>query len=126
MNHEVSLYEKLGGQQKVQDMLQVFYQRVLMDADLAPFFERSDINKLIAMQQEFFSIALGGPVEYPSRRLIAAHHGRGIARKHFTRFCEHLIATLEENGVDSKDIDRILVRLGTYAGNVTGDVGVDG
>lgn len=127
MNQPTStLYERMGGEAKVNEMLQAFYQRVLADPQLAPFFEKSDIAKLVNMQHEFFSIALGGPVDYPSRKLIAAHHGRNIRRQDFTVFCQHLLETLIEHGMDEKDADEVLIRLGTYAGNVTGDFGVGG
>ncbi len=126
MNTEPTLYERMGGDEKVTQMLHAFYEKVLTDSELAPFFAQTDIQKLVKMQHEFFSIALGGPVEYPSRRLIAAHHGRGISRKHFTKFCHHLLDTLVDHGLSSKDADQVLIRIGMYAGNITGDVGVDG
>jgi hemoglobin len=116
----------MGGREKVDQMMQDFYQRVLMDSELAGFFASANIPKLIAMQQEFFAIALDGPIDYGSRRLIAAHHGRGITRQHFTRFCDHLLETLVAHGMDAEDADRVLARVAIYAGNVTGDAGVDG
>ena len=60
-----------------------FYNRVLSDPELAPFFEASDIDKLRRMQREFFSVALGGPIRYDGQSLSYAHHGRGIRRTHF-------------------------------------------
>lgn len=123
---EDSLYERMGGQAKVNQMLQAFYQRVLMDTELAPLFASADIQKLVAMQQEFFAVALDGPIDYASRRLVAAHHGRGITGRHFTRFCDHLLATLIEHGMAAEDADRVLMRVGIYAGSVIGDTGIDG
>ncbi len=81
-----TLFEKIGGATKVDSMVQAFYERVLSDPDLEPFFAESDVSKLIRMQQEFFSVGLDGPLEFTSRRLFATHHGRGITRKHFTKF----------------------------------------
>lgn len=123
---KLSLFDKIGGAPQVDALIQKFYERVLSDPDLAKFFEHSDIAKLARMQREFFSVGLDGPMEYTSRRLFAAHHGRGIGRKHFSQFCNHLVDTLLEHGLPAEDADKILVRLSMYAGHVTGEGGVDG
>jgi hemoglobin len=125
-NSTPSLFERLGGQEKIDLMIQSFYERVLLDPELAPFFARSDIGRLTAMQREFFSIGLDGPIEYPSRRLAATHHGRGIRRSHFALFCKHMLDTLLSHGLDPKDADQVLVRLSMYSESVVGDTGVDG
>lgn len=125
-NPTPSLYDRIGGKEKLNQMIQAFYQRILTDLDLAPFFAKADIPKLVSMQQEFFSIALDGPVDYSSRQIVAAHHGRGIKRQHFTKFCEHLLSTLVDNGISHEDADKVLVRVGMYAGSVTGSGSVDG
>lgn len=122
----LSLYERMGGEAKVKTLLAQFYDRVTADAVLAPFFEHVDMPRLLAMQQEFFSVALDGPVEYAGSRLVAAHHGRGITRHHFSRFCEHLMATLLAGGMASEEADKVLGRVAIYAGRITGEVGVDG
>jgi len=57
-------FERVGGEQGVKDLVRAFYDRVLVDPELAPFFEDSAIERLLAMQSEFFAAALGGPVKY--------------------------------------------------------------
>lgn len=121
-----TLFEKLGGATKIDSMVQAFYERVLRDPDLESFFADADIPKLIKMQKEFFTVGLDGPIEYSSRRLFASHHGRGIGRSHFTKFCSHLVDTLIEHGMDPEDADNVLVKVSMYAGHITGEGGVDG
>ncbi len=121
-----SLFERMGGDQKVESMLKTFYDRVLADPELAPFFKDSNLGHLLAMQHAFFSVALDGPIDYASRKLVATHHGRGIERKHFTRFCEHLLSTLIDSGMPVSEADQVLGRVAMYAGSVTGDASVDG
>ncbi len=121
-----SLYDRLGGQAKIEQMIEVFYAKVLSDAELAPFFQSTSIEKLHKMQAEFFAAALGGPQQYSGRSVAAAHHGRGIQRKHFSAFCQHLFKALEEMGVDAHDINATVARISLSVRDVTGEPNVDG
>ena len=93
-----TLYQQIGGQPSVEKMVTAFYQRVLADPLLAPYFSGVEIEKLKSMQVAFFTIALGGdePEKMPSLR--ESHAGRGIESKHLTRFTELLLETLSEVG----------------------------
>ena len=115
-----NLYERLGGDQAVAEMLGEFYYRVLADPDLRPFFEHVEMSKLRRMQREFFSAALGGPIRYTGVPLSYAHHGRGISRSHFARFADILLETLQTRGVDDEDVHGIVARINTYADEIVG------
>ncbi len=75
---ESSLYDRLGGAAAIDGLIEAFYVRVLADPKLAPFFKDTPMERLRAMQTQFFSMALGGPVEYTGRSMSQVHHGRGI------------------------------------------------
>jgi hemoglobin len=111
MTKTMSLYERLGGSSGISDLVVEFYERVLKDPVLVPFFLNTSMEHLRLMQEEFFTIACGGPSTSSTMSLKAAHGGRGIADKHYQRFVEHLLATLETRGLEPHDIDRILDRL---------------
>ncbi len=119
-------FDRIGGPERIEQMFETFYKKVQANPELAPMFASTDTTKLAKMQREFFAIALDGPIDYASRRLVAAHHGRGITRHHFSLFCQHLLETLLEFGLDKSEADRVLGRVAIYAGNVTGEVGVEG
>lgn len=119
-NPSPSLYERLGGETIIDRLVTAFYVRVLADANLAPFFRHSPIDKLHAMQREFFAMATGGPVTYTGRPLAHAHHGRGITRDHFARFTQHLVETLLENGASQADSDEVIEHVNTLVNEVTG------
>ena len=121
-----TLYERIGGAEVVDNLVGEFYRRVLADPKLAPFFERSSMDKLRLMQHEFFSAALGGPVQYTGMPLSEAHFGRGIRRRHFQRFVEILFETLESYDLDRDDVDSIIERVNTYVDDVVGGIGEAG
>jgi hemoglobin len=111
MTETISLYERLGGSSGISDLVVEFYERVLNDPVLVPFFHNTSMEHLRRMQEEFFTIASGGPSTSCTMSLRAAHSGRGITDKQFQRFVDHLLATLETRGLDADDVDRILDRL---------------
>jgi hemoglobin len=121
-----TIYEKIGGSPTIERLVTAFYQRVLADPVLSPFFETTSIEKLKKMQVAFFTIALGGPEPDLDISLYEAHRGRGIHRRHLTLFTQHLMETLNEIGVEDEDANRIYQRIGTYSDEILGDASVDG
>lgn len=119
-------FERIGGAKTVASLVDAFYDRVLADAELAPFFEHADLPRLLEMQRLVFSMALGGPESYEGRPLAHAHRGRGITREHLQRFTDHLFATLEEFELDEHERLEMIARINTYASEIIGGFGVSG
>lgn len=121
-----TLFERIGGEECVADLMFAFYRRVLSDAELSPFFEGVPIEKMQNMQREFFAAALGGSIAYSGRPLSHVHAGLGIRPRHLRRFLDHLLATLNDQEIDEQDVYEIVSRLNTYSDEITGETGVDG
>ena len=121
-----TLFEKIGGRPNIEKMVTAFYQRVLADPQLAPFFENADTEKLQRMQVASFSIALGGgePDAMPSLRSV--HQGRGIEIRHLSRFTEMLLETLAEVGIEEEVAKKVYERIALYSNEVLGESSVDG
>ena len=120
------LFEQLGGVDGVAEMVQQFYQRVLADEELAPFFVNVDMNRLQNMQYEFMVSALGGPVQYSGSELHAVHVGRGITNHHFAKFVGHLADTMESRGTPHRIVDATLGRLAMFRDKIVGGPTSDG
>src|SRR5215469_14547660 len=104
----ISLYEAVGGRAALTAAVDVFYRRVLADAELSPFFPGGVGDRHRAYLITFLGEALGGPSRYRGRDMSAAHHGLGISDRHFDRVAGHLDATLDELGVPRHLTDRII------------------
>lgn len=115
-----SLYLRLGGAVALEQYISDFYARVQEDPSLAPFFKDTSLERLRAMQREFLSMALGGPVTYSGRPLGHVHHGRGITKAHYSAFVRHLTETLAAHGISAADIDHVIETVNTFANEVTG------
>jgi hemoglobin len=121
MTTTTSLYERIGGEVGITNLIDAFYDRIIDDDSLRPFFEHSSVETIRRMQREFFAAAVGGPIVYTGRSLREVHTGRGITKQNFARFIEHLMDTLKEHDVSEKDHYDIISRLNTYVDEITGD-----
>ena len=120
----VSDYDLVGGGPAVAQVVEVFYQRVTADAELAHYFEGVDLNRLKRHQALLVSQVMGGPTAYDGRELNVAHAPLGITDEAFDRVVAHLAATLADAGVPDDVIGRVGGALGgTRSDIVTGTPG---
>ena len=115
-----SLYQRLGGEAGVKKLLVAFYGKVLADPTLKPFFVDVSMDKLLRMQEEFFGAALEGPHHYTGRQLKDVHAGLGITARHFHRFVQQLLETLQEAGLSADDIRDVVRHVNTLRGDIVG------
>lgn len=117
-----SLYERLGGDTAVMAAVDLFYEKVLDDALLAPFFVGLDMRAQTAKQIAFMARAFGGPVVMQGRDLRAAHarlvQERGLGDAHFDAVAGHLDSTLRELGLGDEIIAEVLAIVGATRSQV--------
>lgn len=104
------LYERIGGSNAVRAAVGVFYDKVLADPQLAPFFQGVDMARQASKQRAFLIMAFGGPNTYTGADMRRGHAhlvGRGLNDAHFDAVVGHLAATLAELGVADADIAEV-------------------
>jgi hemoglobin len=97
-----TLYERIGGEAAVNAAVDLFYRKVLNDYRINRFFDSTDMDKQIAKQKAFFTMAFGGPNNYTGQDMRNAHAHlvkMGLDDSHFDAVMEHLGATLVELNV---------------------------
>lgn len=107
----LSLYQQLGGTPALEAALDRFYEKVLADSRIAPYFEGIDMADLKRKGQAFLAMAFGGPNEYQGEGLRSAHAGlraNGLDEADFDVFMGHFRSTLEELGVDEVRVAEVL------------------
>ena len=109
----MTLYEKLGGQQAIEKVVDDFYNRVLADDTVNHFFAHTDMAKQRRHQTAFISYALGGPKQYTGRSMEKAHEGLHLQPEHFDAIAKHLGEALDVNGVSQEDINTVLAHVST-------------
>ena len=111
-----TLFERLGGDAAIEAAVVRFYEKVMADNSLAPFFANLDMERQIQKQIAFMTLAFGGPNKYSGRDLRTAHQKlvkTGLDGGHFDAVAGHLKSTLEELGVDAAIIGEVLAVVGT-------------
>lgn len=110
-----SLYERLGGEAAVAAAVVRFYEKVMEDPSLSPYFDGLDMDAQIQKQIAFMTMAFGGPHRYTGRHLRAAHAGlvqKGLGDAAFDAVALHLRTTLEELGVEAGLVGEVLEIVG--------------
>ncbi len=105
-----TLYERLGGSDAIDASVDIFYEKVLADPLLIPFFAHTDMVKQKRMQRAFLTMAFGGPGNYNGRNMREAHTKsveQGMGDEHFDAVVGHLAATLKQLGVGDDDINDV-------------------
>lgn len=117
------LYDKIGGSDTINELVQVFYDRVQADPRLGLFFAHTDMAMLRARQAMFMSMLLGGSRSFNGRDLTTAHTGvrtQGLNDAHFDALLEHFEKSLQELDVAEDYTREILALLETTRNAVLG------
>lgn len=105
-----TLYERLGGAAAVDAAVDIFYRKMLADDRVSAYFETTDMDRQVAKQKAFLTMAFGGPNSYTGKDMREGHKNlvkNGLNDKHVDIVIEHLGATLKELGVPDSDIAEV-------------------
>lgn len=105
-----NLYDLIGGHETIKVATERFYEKILEDESLRPFFERADMVHLRSRQVMFVSMLLGGRV-YTGKDINGAHaaaRDHGLTDAHFDLFLKHFRAALEEAGVKPENAEKVM------------------
>jgi len=115
------LYEQLGGQPAVDAAVDIFYRKVLTDERISRFFESLDMDRQIAKQKAFLTMAFGGPGNYTGKDMRTGHSHliqMGLNDSHVDAVIENLGSTLTELGV----APALIAQVAALANSVRNDV----
>ena len=90
-----SLFERLGGEEKVRAIVDAFIDRVFADRMIGFFFRDADRKRIKELEFQLAAKFLGAAIEYQGRPLQIAHAKHPIMGGHFARRRQILKETLE-------------------------------
>ena len=109
-----TLYDTIGGSQRINAAVELFYAKVFADDSLRSFFEGVDLKGLYARQSMFVSMLVGGQKVYSGKNLTLAHAGarlKGMSDVHFDTMLDHFRAALTEVQVAPDRVAEIITLL---------------
>jgi hemoglobin len=80
-----SLYDAIGGEERVREVLQALYDRLFTDPMVGFLFAGKDKAHIVEQQVPFTCRFLGGPHVYEGKPLPEAHAGLPLLPGHFDR-----------------------------------------
>lgn len=120
-----TLYERLGGEAKLRQIMDTFIDRVFNDRMIGFFFRSADKNRLKEMEFQLTARFLGANIEYQGRPLEEVHAQHPIMGGQFMRRLQILRETLEEHGVCQEVRDAWLSHAESLRPLITRDAGHD-
>jgi hemoglobin len=109
-----TLYERLGGRDGISAVVDEFYDRLVEDETLGPFFEDADLERLRRTQTDFLCEAAGGPETYDAEPVREAHLHVPFTEDHIVRAVEILSETLDEYDVPDEDAEKVIQAIAQY------------
>jgi len=105
-----SLYESIGGEARVREVLQALYDRLFDDPVVGFLFEGKDKAHIVDQQVAFTCQFLGGPQTYRGVPLPRAHAPLPLLPGHFDRRHRVLEQVLDACGVPA-DVKRVWLQI---------------
>ena len=103
-----SLYAQLGGKANLTAVVEKFYEKMLADPEIKPFFARATMPLVRQRQMQFLTQALGGPADPKNRATQPGHAQLLPDPRHFDRAATHLAMALSEIELSPDLVDSIL------------------
>jgi hemoglobin len=115
-----TLFEKYGGFSAVSRVVLDFYDRMLDSDELGPFFDNTEMSKLVDHQTKFIASLLGGPSSYSDDHLKQLHMHLDIKDDHMDEMKSLLAKTLMDHGFSKEDTDAVMGELEARRGIIVG------
>jgi len=116
-----SVYEKLGGEIGITNLVENMYSKALEDARIKSFFEKNKakVTTIKKKMMQFISGQFGGPSNYDANDLRPTHYSMNISDYHFDCILDIIKQVLVDAGVKPKDSIEALMILQPVRADVT-------
>jgi hemoglobin len=91
-----TLFEQLGGEPRLREIIDAFMDRVFADRMIGFFFRNADKKRIKEMEYQLTAEFLGAGVKYQGKPLAQAHAKHPIMGGQFARRLQILKETLED------------------------------
>ena len=92
----------------MRSIVSAFYEKMLDSEITAPYFENTDMRRLLDHQSKFIASLMGGPASYSNDELSRIHARLGIDERAFKESADLLAEALEDLDVAAGDIEEVI------------------
>lgn len=113
-----SLYQRLGGAERIAVIVDDLVDRHAVNPVLAPRFRGKDLARLKALATQFFCMGSGGPQVYEGRDLRSVHAGMNINEQELVATIDDAVAALQAQGLGAAEVNEVVAILYSLKGEV--------
>jgi hemoglobin len=106
-----TLYEAIGGHEKLVEITDNFLKEVSFDESLYVFFEKSNIPRFKEKWIEYLCVRLDGPCTYTGDSMTDVHAGKNINESVFNHTVDILTKAMTQADLDYPLQNKVLARL---------------
>lgn len=106
-----SLYQQLGGHQKVTDIVDNFIAEIEFDSMMFESFKDSNIDRFREKLVQHVCVLTGGPCEYTGDSMEQVHHGMNISEGYFNHSVDLFIGAMDKAEVPHSVQNKVLAVL---------------
>ena len=102
-----SLYERLGAEQGISNIVDDTIAMHLENDEIKDIFANTDLDKLAFHVKAFFAAGTGGPANYTGRDMTSSHVDLGLTEADFDAAVSDVLNACKKNGVDEKSVGEV-------------------
>ena len=118
-NTRPTLYEDLGGEVVIREVVDHMFSLALDNPKMAPIFENSNIDRLKGLIFIHTCHIADGPCDYEGQDMRRAHDGLGIRTWHFNKLVENMQTAMDAQDIPFRVQNRLMARLAPFHDDVT-------
>ncbi len=109
MMSEASLYERLGGEDKIRQIATSILDNHLKNNAVNTRYANRDRNEVIRLVTEFVCAGTGGPQTYTGKDMLKAHKGMNINEQEYVAVLDDILEALNSNSVGQREQEEFLM-----------------
>lgn len=115
---ETTLYNKLGGEQGVNNIVDNLIQEIGQDEQIFHYFAEARVSRFRKNLIEHFCAISDGPCHYTGDNMVDIHTGMNINESDFNHLVDLLINAMEAEGIPHRIQNQLLARLAPLRENI--------
>jgi hemoglobin len=113
-----SLYQRLGGAERIAAVVDDALDRHAVNPLLAPRFQGKDLPRLKVLGTQFFCAGAGGSQKYEGRDMRTAHKGMNANEQELIAAIDDFVAALQAQGIGQTEVNEVVAILYSFKGDV--------
>ncbi|MDP1902617.1 MAG: group 1 truncated hemoglobin [Rubrivivax sp.] len=113
-----SLYQRLGGVERIAAVVDDALDRHAVNPLLAPRFRGKDMPRLKLLGTQFFCAGSGGPQKYEGRDLRITHTGMNANEQELIAAIDDFVAAMQSQGIGAAEVNEVVAILYSFKGEV--------